>query len=144
MTQLAPEVAVNKRNYFEMTTNGDVWSLGIFIFRLLTGEKRPIKPATMGGRANVAMLHGQEAFLKADAMPDTQAWAIALGLDEIPDKAMANSLVEIFQPNPNKRPTAAEALATLKAMVGPTALDEAEQRTYLIELSEWPASNANT
>lgn len=48
LTQLPPEVAVNKRNYFEMTTSGDVWSLGILIFRMLTGEKCPIKPASMG------------------------------------------------------------------------------------------------
>jgi len=57
---------------------------------------------------------------------------------------MANLLVEIFHPDPNKRPTAAEALATLKAMVDPTALDEAEQRKFLIELSQWPATNAKT
>ena len=143
LTQLAPEVAVNKRNYFEMTTSGDVWSLGVVIFRMLTGEKCPIKPAQLGGSADAAMLDSQEAFLKAAAMQDTQARAVALGLDAISDKAMANLLVAIFHPDPNKRPTAAEALATLEAMADPIAADDAEQRKFLIELSQWPASNAN-
>jgi Protein kinase domain len=143
LTQLAPEVAVNKRNYFEMTTSGDVWSLGVVIFRMLTGEKCPIKPAKLGGSADAAMLDSQEAFLKAAALHDTQARAVALGLGAISDKAMANLLVAIFHPDPNKRPTAAEALAALEAMAGPIAADDAEQRKFLIELSRWPASNAN-
>lgn len=144
LTQLAPEVALNKRNYFEMATGGDVWSMGIVIFQMLTGEECPIKPTKMGGSADAAMLHSHEAFLKDDAMHNPQTRAIALGLNAIPDKAMANLLVEIFHPDPNKRPTAAKALATLKAMVGPTALDETEQRKFLIELSQWPASNSKT
>jgi hypothetical protein len=118
--------------------------MGIVIFQMLTGEECPIKPTKMGGSADAAMLHSHEAFLKDDAMHNPQTRAIALGLNAIPDKAMANLLVEIFHPDPNKRPTAAKALATLKAMVGPTALDETEQRKFLIELSQWPASNSKT
>jgi serine/threonine protein kinase len=144
LTQLAPEVAVNKKNYFEMTTSGDVWSLGILIFRMLTGEKSPIKSVNVRGSADAAMLHSHEAFLKNEAMHNPKDRAKALGLDAIPDVAMANLLVEIFHPDPNKRPTAAQALATLKAMAGPTALDEAEQRKFLIELSQWPAGNSKT
>ena len=141
LTQLAPEVALNKRNYFEMTTSGDVWSMGIVIFQMLTGEECPIKPTKMGGSADGAMLFSMDKFHNDPAMHDTQARARALGLDTISDKDMAGLLVKIFHPDPNQRPTASQALAALNAMAGPTPPDEAEQGKLLIELSQWPVNN---
>ena len=143
LTQLAPEVALNKRNYFEMTTSGDVWSIGVVIFQMLTGEASPIKPTKMGGSADGAMLFSMDKFHNDPAMHDAQARARALELDTIPDKDMADLLVKIFHPDPNQRPTASQALAALNVMAGPTPPDAAEQGKLLIELSQWPVNNAN-
>ncbi len=143
LAQLAPEVALNKRSYLEMTTKGDVWSMGIVIFQMLTGEECPIKPTKMGGSADGAMLSSMDKFHNDPTMHDTQARARALKLDTIPDKDMADLLVKIFHPDPNQRPTASQALAALNAMAGPTPPNEAEQGKLLVELSQWPVNNAN-
>lgn len=143
LAQLAPEVALNKRSYLEMTTKGDVWSMGIVIFQMLTGEECPIKPTKMGGSADGAMLSSMDKFNNDPTMHDTQARARALKLDTIPDKDMADLLVKIFHPDPNQRPTASQALAALNAMAGPTPPNEAEQGKLLVELSQWPVNNAN-
>lgn len=143
LTQLAPEVALNKKNYFEMTTGADVWSMGIIIFQMLTGEECPIEPAKMGGSADGAILSAMEKFQNNPTMrDDTQARASALKLDTIPDKAMADLLVQIFHPDPGLRPTASKALEILNNMRGAAPLDDAEQGALLIELSQLPSKKS--
>ena len=144
MAQLAPEVAVNLNNYFEMTCGADVWSIGIIIYEMKTGDSFPIKlPEKNKGGLDSELQSELTEFRKKTAMLDDQARANVLKLGAITDKPLADLLLKIFHPDPNQRPTASQALAALNAMAGPTPPDAAEQGKLLIELSQWPVNNAN-
>ena len=139
MGQLAPEVAVNLNNYFEMTPGADVWSIGIILYEMKTGDPFPIKlPDKNKGGLNSEVQSRLTEFKNDPTMLDGQARAKALKLDAISDKPLADLLLKIFHPDPNQRPTASQALAALNAMAGPTPPDKAEQGKLLIALSQWP------
>ena len=143
MAQLAPEVAVNLNNYFEMTCGADVWSVGIIIYKMKTGHSFPIKlPDKNKGGLNSELQSRLTEFRNDPKMLVDQDRANVLKLDAITDKPLADLLLKIFHPDPNKRPTASQALAALNAMAGPTPPNEAEQGKLLIELSHWPTNNS--
>jgi len=143
MAQLAPEVAVNLNNYLELTPATDIWSMGIILYKMMTGDPFPIRfTDTPKGSSLIAVQTQLEIFKNNPAMLDAKARAEALNIEKISDKKMADLLVKIFHPDPAKRPTASEALAELKAMAGPTPLNEDEQGKFLIELSQWPTDDS--
>lgn len=144
MAQLAPEVAANLNNYFEMTCGADVWAIGIIIYEMKTGDPFPIKlPEKNKGGLESELQSRLTEFRNKLAMLDDQARPNVLKLDAITDKPLADLLFKIFHPDPNQRPTASQALAALNAMAGLTPPDAAEQGKLLIELSQWPVNNAN-
>ncbi len=144
VAQLAPEVAVNLNNYFEMTCGADVWSVGIIIYKMKTGHSFPIRlPDENKDGFNSELQSRLAEFRNEPKMLLDQDRANVLKLDAITDKPLADLLLEIFHPDPNKRPTASQALAALNAMAGPTPPNEAEQGKLLIELSQWPVNNSN-
>ena len=143
MEQLAPEVAMNLNNHFEMTSGADVWSIGIIIYKMKTGDPFPLKlPEKNKGGLNVEVQSRLTEFKNDPTMLDDQARANALKLDVISDRPLADLLLKIFHPDPNQRPTASQALAALNAMAGPTPPDAAEQGKLLMELSQWPINNS--
>jgi serine/threonine protein kinase len=117
--------------------------MGIILYKMMTGDPFPIRfTDTPKGSSLIAVQTQLEIFKNNPAMLDAKARAEALNIEKISDKKMADLLVKIFHPDPAKRPTASEALAELKAMAGPTPLNEDEQGKFLIELSQWPTDDS--
>ena len=127
MKQLAPEVAVNLDRHFELTAATDIWSAGIILYQLLTGEPFPIKAtAPIRGGAEIATRELLRKFSNDPAMRDDRLRAAALGLETIADKDMAGLLLKIFHPEPDRRPTARQVLALLQATKGSMRVNDAE------------------